>query len=319
MKTNLDTALRLARAGLYVFPCDPTTKRPRLPNNESNESWKTLATNEPDGVRHYWGLHGADSMPGLALGLCGLFAIDIDVKGGVDGCAVFDELLDRYGPLPPCPAVRTPSDGFHFILRQPYGRAPLGNALGALPKFGEVRGVGGYLIAPGSVRSDGTFYEAVPGWPELVESYLADTIPEVPDWIVELIEQPKHFAAAERGPSTFECNDRRGREWALGALSGCANELAFAKPGMRNGKLNVIAFKLGRAAARGWLSEDEIGADLWAACLSNGLVADDGEHAFRATFWSGLRAGLLRPAPDPRERLSKIDPKFLAGLKPRAA
>lgn len=125
--------------------------------------------------------------------------------------------------------------------------------------------------------------------------------------------------AFEGSPALFECTDSRGREYALSALRGCADELAHARPTTRNDTLNAIAYRLGKMAARGWLTVDEIGEQLWVAALANGLIADDGEHRVRATLWSGLRAGLRIPAPDPRERLTKVDPQFAAGLRPRGA
>lgn len=112
----------------------------------------------------------------------------------------------------------------------------------------------------------------------------------------------------------FECNYKGGRPCALGTLRGCAEELAQAKLTTRNATLRAIAYKLGRCMARNWLSEDEVGGALWAACHSNGLINDDGEDRVRATFWSGLNAGLKRPAPDPGERL-KPDSAFAAGIK----
>lgn len=112
----------------------------------------------------------------------------------------------------------------------------------------------------------------------------------------------------------FKCNDKSGRPGALGTLRRCAEELAQAKLTTRNETLKAIAYKLGRCMARGWLSEDEVGGALWAACHSNGLINDDGEDRVRAIFWSGLNAGLKRPAPDPRERL-KPDPAFAARIK----
>ncbi|MDI1347249.1 MAG: bifunctional DNA primase/polymerase [Pseudolabrys sp.] len=109
----------------------------------------------------------------------------------------------------------------------------------------------------------------------------------------------------------FGCNDKSGRPGALGTLRGCAEELAQAKLTMRNETLHAFAYKLGRCMARGWLSEDEVGGTLWAACHSNGLINDDGEDRVRATFWSGLNAGLKRPAPDPRDRVN-TDSAFAA-------
>jgi bifunctional DNA primase/polymerase-like protein len=120
-------------------------------------------------------------------------------------------------------------------------------------------------------------------------------------------------ALPERDPATFVCSDARGREYGLGALYGCAAELAQCESG-RNNLLNILAGRLGRCVARGWLSEQECWAACWNAGVRNGMISDNGERQFAATFRSGLVYGLSRPMPDPRERLT-IDPAFAARIK----
>jgi hypothetical protein len=185
-------------------------------------------------------------------------------------------------------------------------------------------GPGRQTVVPGSIHPD-TQQPYVWTGPDALEDIDPAELPELTPEHIEAIDAAlaRHGFEPEPGPlerraPLFECTDTRRREYALAALHGCAEELAAAQSGTRNAMLNALTYRLGRMAARGWLAEDEIGATMWAACLTNGL-AGDGEHQFRATFQSGLRAGLKRPAPDPRERLSNIDPKLTAGLKPRAA
>lgn len=120
-----------------------------------------------------------------------------------------------------------------------------------------------------------------------------------------------------RGPCDQQTDHRR-RQYALAALAGCADELARTIQGSRNDKLNALSYRLGRMAARGWLTEDEIGAALWAACETNGYIDDDGQPAFRRSFQSGFRAGLLRPAADPVDRV-KPDPAFAARINLRVS
>jgi hypothetical protein len=185
LSVNEETAYRHADAGLFMHPCkwdEPNVKKPLV------DCWPTRATNIAKGIRYYWDTRGRDSVPGIAMGKSGLIAIDLDVKK-IDGVAAFDRLLDEHGgELPRCPVTRTPSGGFHLIFRQPSGRQPLGNAIGALPKGIDVRGDGGNLIAPGSVMATGEFYDGVAGWPDLAESYAAGAIPEIPGWLIEIIE-----------------------------------------------------------------------------------------------------------------------------------
>jgi hypothetical protein len=317
--TNLATALRLAHAGLYVIPCDPTTKAPRLPG------WTTRATNKPEGVRYYWEKYGSDCMPGVALGLCGLVAIDVDVKNGIDGCAALDPLLDTNGGFPPCPVTITPSRGRHVILGQQKGRAPLGNRTGALPRGIDIRGVGGQVIAPGAIRSDGTFYESMPGWPDLAEAFAADTIPEIPGWLVEIIEARP--AVRDCGPSlnseprTVATGNKTA--WVAEGLSQEAHALAATPENGRNNGLNRLVYTFAGHAANGWTTREEIYEAVQWACAMNGYLASrdpsDGPKKFEKTFNSAWRSGFGKPTAGPRERLTAYDPNFTAGLKPRGA
>ena len=67
---------------------------------------------------------------------------------------------------------------------------------------------------------------------------------------------------------------------------------ALASMGPATGRTagaNTAAFNLGRFVVSGELRLHEVVDPLWHACLCNGLVADDGEYATRATLASGLR------------------------------
>lgn len=95
-----------------------------------------------------------DAMPGLALN----DHVVIDVDGGPDGFDRFVKYADKIGArIDHAPLCETPSDGAHIVFRQPDGES-LGNSRGNLPPKLElptdVRGDGGYIIAPGSFRGD---------------------------------------------------------------------------------------------------------------------------------------------------------------------
>jgi hypothetical protein len=265
MNHNLETALRLAEAGLYVFPCGPN-KRP-VPGFQ----WKQWASNDTGEIEAMWRHYGGDPMPALHLGPCGLVVIDID-RHQLDGVAAFDMLLDQYGGLPMCPAVETPNNGYHLYFKQPSGRAPLGNISGDLPAGVDIRGAGGYTIAPGAVREDGTFYGIAAGWPDLVEAYASRTIPEIPGWIVELIDAPRHIEPL-RDPSVVAepISDYRARAWGVAALEGEAVKLAATGVGARNNVLNSVTYTLAGKSASGCLSEGEVFNALSAACICNWL------------------------------------------------
>src|SRR5262249_57149840 len=101
------------------------------------------------------------------------------------GTKAFERIIQDVGGLPPCPLTDTPA-GSHYFFAQPSGRA-LGNSEGALPAGINVRGVGGFIIAPGTIRSDGATYQPREGTQSLTEAYRAGTVPALPPELVRLI------------------------------------------------------------------------------------------------------------------------------------
>jgi hypothetical protein len=99
--------------------------------------------------------------------------------------------------------------------------------------------------------------------------------------------------------------------WAAAALEGNASQLAGARPGTRNNLTNILAYRMARMAAPGWIPEGTVVDALVAACQANGLAQDDGLDSVRATIASGLDAGKrkpLRELPDrPRKPWQQID------------
>jgi hypothetical protein len=312
---NLNAAMRLAAAGLFVFPVR-FDKRP-VPGFK----WQDWATNDPREVEEIWRYYRADFMPALHLGRSGLVAVDVDRHGAVDGVAAFDELLNHYGELPRCPAVETPGAGYHLVFRQPPDRSPLGNRTGDLPDGIDVRGDGGYIVACGAVRDDGCYYGGVPGWPDLAECFKADAIPPIMEWFVERVDSDKsrpvddgHHSELTRCPQQLTpVSSKRGRAWALSALDRIAGQLARLTSG-RNNALNSGAMTM---AGYAWLgiNENEVREALWQACLRNNYIAEHGVRAWDATFRSGWTDGLPRPLRGPRD----IEPGPLIVLKPKSA
>jgi RecA-family ATPase len=115
------------------------------------------------------------------------------------------------------------------------------------------------------------------------------------------IEQSrKTVNAAINADATFSAiYGSREQKFAQAALAGRAAELARMPPDSgRNNELNASAFRLGTMAARGWIGGDQIERELFAAAITCGLVAEDGEAAVRATIESGLTSGELIPHAD---------------------
>jgi hypothetical protein len=109
----------------------------------------------------------------------GLVVLDVDAKSG--GLNALAELEQQHGKLPTTPTAHTGSGGKHYFFRYPLG-AKIGNRTGIVPGI-DVRGDGGYVIAPPSDHASGGRYS----W--LVPSTTA--IAEIPGWLLGMIQQPK--------------------------------------------------------------------------------------------------------------------------------
>jgi Bifunctional DNA primase/polymerase, N-terminal len=155
--TNRSCAETLAQAGVTIFPCHPGTRKPLV-------AWRSESSSDPAVVAKWWA-HWPAALPALDLARCGLFVLDGDRHGKTDGVTALRQLLRQQNgvDLRALPMVRTPRDGVHVYFRQ---CAPvLTNRRGALPQGVDARGAGGFVLAPGAERPDGSGYHPIAGQP----------------------------------------------------------------------------------------------------------------------------------------------------------
>jgi hypothetical protein len=322
---NLVVALELAGADIPVFPArlDWNSESKKWDKSPAINGWQQAATTDLERIRAWYrDLPRALGVPGnrFVSGIwCGhpdsnFVVVDADRHGGPDGVAEFDALVAQHG-LPNGPVVATAGGGFHYIFRQPDGE-PLGNRSGALPRGVDVRGRGGWIVAPGSTRPDGAIWHTADGSLPLIEALRNNSIPTLPTWIADLIrtkplKAPKEKAEATKAassdaaPSSSKRMTLRGEKYAAKALDELATELADVQPGSRNNRANELAFRLATMAARGWIDRETVFGALFKACEHNGLVGDDGEDSVLRTLNSGFDDGLLKPHPDLPDRLKQ--------------
>lgn len=168
LKDNLQAALFHAKAGRPVFPCG-ADKRPLV-------KWRDRATTNPAQIERWW-QKWPEAMPGLPMGRAsGLAVLDLDKRPDKDGAAALRDL--GYAPDSLSPSIiSTPSGGQHVYFRWPEG---LGNSAAGLPAGVDVRGDGGYVIAPGAVNGKGAYSghltPDLPDWPEGLRPARADTL-----------------------------------------------------------------------------------------------------------------------------------------------
>ena len=293
--TPAAAALVYARRGWPVVPCH-TPAGSRTPCSCGHRDCGSpgkhprtrrglhVATTDELQVRLWW-----DRWPAANVGICtgtpsGLVVIDIDPDhGGEESLAA---LVRRRGPFfVGCRTVATGSGGRHFYFRHP--GVPVRNDTGRRLGPGiDVRGDGGYVIAPPSVHVSGRRYAVVSN---------ARVVPELPDWLVaRLTSEPDPPSRRPQLPRVD-----RGHRWGEAALDGELSQLARATEGTRNDTLNRIAFRLGRIVAAGALDEQRAFDALVDGARAIGL----GEREAASTVRSGLRAGERRPRPSPSVEL----------------
>ena len=204
--------------------------------------------------------------------------IDVDPP---EGERSLERLTDAGYELPQTLAVRTGSGGLHLYYYATPG-SPLGNSAGRLPGIElelpgvDLRGDGGYVVAPPSVHVSGSRYAWI--------AHEAEPAP-APEWL-----SAEHTSPSE--PIVIDIQTQ-GATSAYGraALEGELEELGRAPVGTRNYTLNRCAFRLGRLVAGGELEEAEAVAALRGRATDRGLSAREVER----TIASGLAAGLRNP------------------------
>jgi Bifunctional DNA primase/polymerase, N-terminal len=269
----LSRALQLAELGWYVFPLRPGDKRP-LPGFTK---WEERATTDRAQIMRWW-LDAPDNI-GVATGPSGLLVIDCDTSQSADPPEwrhVGDVVEVAGKRLPRTFTVRTPSKGLHLYFTA--ADQPLGNTAGKLGRGIDTRGVGGYVVGPGSVSSAGYYRIADPSptvdLPESIIEPLRPTTSPVPG-AVPMRHYRDHYLRA--------------------ILDGEAERVRTAAPGSRNNALNIAAFILGQLVGGAELSESQARAILWRGVRTHlgvdGFNIDEAER----TITSGLTAGALRP------------------------
>jgi putative DNA primase/helicase len=142
------------------------------------------ATTDPAIINDWW-----DRWPAANVGIVtgpesGFFALDID-RHGADGAATLAALESQYGPLPPTVEAITGGGGRHIPFRYPAGET-IKSVPGKLGPGVDVKGLGGYLVAPPSRHASGRLYEWAPGrGPDEI------ALAEPAAWLLELLREPK--------------------------------------------------------------------------------------------------------------------------------
>jgi putative DNA primase/helicase len=299
----LVAALEYAARGWPVFPCNPRTKKPLIPRDK-DEKGKPIngtgglskASLDSETIGEWWA-RWPKAMIGLRTGFGRLFVLDFDPRHDDDTGEEWtlerlkDELEEQMGvAMPVSLSSRTPSGGVHVWLTWPDdGGAEIRNS-GSLPEHIDVRGDGGYVIAPPSINANGVSYRWLRGDAD------ADVV-EAPDALIAILrKQPKADTPApprRPAPAADGDVDDQLRRYALSALEAECRLIETAASGSRNPQLNKSAFQIATLVAAGALREAVARAAIEDSARRNPGRDDDAQ--LQATIESGWTAGLEKP------------------------
>jgi hypothetical protein len=244
------------------------------------------ATTTSETISRWW-RHWPDANVAVRTGAAsGIVVLDVDPRHG--GARSLRRLAERHGPMPNLPRVRTGSGGWHLFFAHPGARVR--NSAGLIGDGLDIRGDGGYVIAPPSFHASGHRYE----W-EQSEMEL----PSLPRWMRALVVEPERAVALP----ARECSGRVDatiESWARVALDRESRRVQSAAPGTRNATLNRSAFSLGQIVGAGLLDGAIVEDSLVGCAVTAGLT----EREARLTVLYGVRAGTRHP----REPLHVVRP-----------
>ena len=168
----LEAALRYAARGWPVFPLKPRGKTPITSNGFQ------AATTDPAKIAEWWAKH-PNANVGVRTGReASVWVLDMD---GPEGAASFAELETEIGALPDTLGQETGGGGYHLFWEWPEG-IEVRNRTNARQGI-DVRGEGGYVVAPPSIHPSGKGYEWHLGG--------RNTIAAAPQALLDLVCPPK--------------------------------------------------------------------------------------------------------------------------------
>jgi hypothetical protein len=269
----LDAALHYVQLGLNVLPL--AGKRPRI-------AWQRLQTERATAQEvQDWARQWPDMNIGIVTGaISNLWVLDLD--SGRAGDASLSQLEQQHGPLPPTPTVLTGSGGRHFYFRWTEDIANKVNVVLGL----DLRGRGGYVVAPPSIHQSGRPYE----WLTRPDSLNAAPAPA---WLLTVLKartMPSSTPTPTSGrpPSSLEVERaRRYLEKCDPAISGQGG--------------SPQTFKIACKLVRGFLLDPETAFELLWSVYNHRCVPPWSERELRHKIADAIKAdgqvGYLRDTP----------------------
>jgi Bifunctional DNA primase/polymerase, N-terminal/AAA domain/Primase C terminal 2 (PriCT-2) len=245
------SAIHYAERGWQVFPAPQGTKKSHKSAKFSDgRNWG--ATTDADEIRRDFA-QWPEANVGVPTGkISGIWVLEADTPEGhdVDGITSLRALEAQHGKLPDTLTAVSPTGSLHYYIKHPGGDIKIKNSASEIAPGVDVRGDGGMVIAPPSIKPGVGSYRYINWVP----------IAETPEWLVDLAKKQKHEPSDEQEPDDLDADSEL-----------VAEALAVIKPDTRSARVNV-----GMALRHAEMSSNLKGLfPLWDKWLSQ---CDDYEH-----------------------------------------
>ncbi len=291
----LDHALRYVARGLPVFPLATGDKVPLFPSAHPDREDPQRgvcrgecgrmghgfhdATTDPARVREWWArkpLANVGARTGIRFDV-----LDVDPRHG--GAATLAALVERNGPLPAAPEAATGGGGRHLLFApDPRVRCSAGQLGDGL----DVRGGGGFVVAPPSLHPSGRRY----AW-----TVRSIPPPPWPAWVLVLI-LPAPSILRPVAAHVLRA-DGRCSPYGAAVLRSACERVEAAREGRRHEVL-----RHGARLVAGYVAGGEVDEALARECLLAASALPEAE-ALRLIAWA-FENGMALPlrAPHGRKR-----------------
>lgn len=195
-------ALQYAAMGLEVFPAPPGQKKSHKSQEHSGAKWgKTTDAEEIRSDFRKWPNANVAIVTGET---SGIFVIEADTAEGhgVDGLASIRVLEAKHGPFPETRMAISPSGSVHRYYRHPGAGVYIKNSTSELAPGVDVRGDGGMVIAPPSIKPGVGEYRWLNDLP----------VAEAPVWLIEAATKQKE---GKKAPSRAPAHEKARTEGGL--------------------------------------------------------------------------------------------------------
>lgn len=295
------SALWYARQGIAVFPlwwpsdgrcacpkgdrCPSPAKHPMTPQGFHD------ASADEEQVKAWWA-----KWPTANIGVPTGEEFDVvDIDGAAQAWTEFTaihKVPEHYGVAMSGRAA----GGFHYYCR-PGGKKTVPSGKNGLPKGVEIKGVGGYVVAPPSLHVSGATYR----WIKELSNEMHGEDPW-PDWYDRITAKPERpRERIEFTPLASVSEDRASRYGAAVLVNACDKVLEAGEGGRWMGLATEAVPLAARAVAGGCLDRETAIRALEDAARRSGLEAAEANRV-RELFATIERQGItnpIAPGPDP--------------------